>query len=349
MVISEKLRELRVSQKLTQERAAELLGVSSQSVSKWERGIVSPDILLLPKIAVLYKTSIDAIFDMEFYWGEQHKAEFLSKVKALVEAKDKEGYYNAYLSEIELRPDSFEYYTNIMLFVLQQKLKDDKYISRMIRLSDYADNYCRDDDIRNEIHRLMLQICHMSDNPEYRGRVKEYYNKLSKLRHSREVFARFVMEGEEYRDQLKANIAYTADITECAVRQLMTSDMSNEEKLYYYQRAAALYEALYDGKYTGVYDVPLMIDYSNIAIKLFELGRNAEAESYIGKIFSMTERIIAGEKNTEVSKLASDTHPKGYTSPEAMCIRFLKNMYKNDMFLHYHKIIEGYISQLENV
>ena len=64
MELKNKLKELRTSRNMTQEAVAEQLGVSSQTVSKWERGLLSPDILLLPKIALLFKCSIDSLFDM---------------------------------------------------------------------------------------------------------------------------------------------------------------------------------------------------------------------------------------------------------------------------------------------
>ena len=44
---------------------AEMLGVSHQSVSKWERGDTYPDIALLPALANLFKASIDAIIGMD--------------------------------------------------------------------------------------------------------------------------------------------------------------------------------------------------------------------------------------------------------------------------------------------
>lgn len=42
-----------------------MLHVSPQSVSKWERGETYPDITLLPALANLYKTSIDALIGMD--------------------------------------------------------------------------------------------------------------------------------------------------------------------------------------------------------------------------------------------------------------------------------------------
>jgi len=56
------LRKLRLDKGLTQEQAAKKLGVSAQSVSRWETGVTFPDILLLPEIAKLYNVLVDDLF-----------------------------------------------------------------------------------------------------------------------------------------------------------------------------------------------------------------------------------------------------------------------------------------------
>ena len=46
----------------TQKELADLIGVSSQAVSKWEQKITCPDIMLLPKIADVFGITIDELF-----------------------------------------------------------------------------------------------------------------------------------------------------------------------------------------------------------------------------------------------------------------------------------------------
>ena len=50
---------------LTQSEFGELLGVSTQAVSKWERELCYPDIFLLPDISNLIGVSIDAMIKQE--------------------------------------------------------------------------------------------------------------------------------------------------------------------------------------------------------------------------------------------------------------------------------------------
>jgi len=53
------IKEYRLKKGYTQEQLAYELGVSSQTISRWENGTTYPDIVMLPIIAELFDTSID--------------------------------------------------------------------------------------------------------------------------------------------------------------------------------------------------------------------------------------------------------------------------------------------------
>ena len=59
---SANLRRLRLDKGFTQEQAAAALGVSAQSVSRWETSTTLPDVMLLPEIARLYGVLVDDLF-----------------------------------------------------------------------------------------------------------------------------------------------------------------------------------------------------------------------------------------------------------------------------------------------
>ena len=61
-IFSDNLRRLRQAKGYTQEQVADHLGVSAQSVSRWETGATFPDILLLPAIAEHYCVTVDDLF-----------------------------------------------------------------------------------------------------------------------------------------------------------------------------------------------------------------------------------------------------------------------------------------------
>ena len=195
MELRSKLKHLRMAHGMTQEAVAEALGVSSQTVSKWERGLISPDIALLPKIALLFKCSIDSLFDMDMVWSAEHRKEFGVHIRELHEKKDWEGVYQAWMCEIALNPDHYGNYADVMLHVYRKKLYDGDHVEKMISLADHAEKCCTDDDRRNEIYRIMLLICAESKDPAIKKKGKYYYEKIPSLRHSREVYAKYVLEG----------------------------------------------------------------------------------------------------------------------------------------------------------
>lgn len=61
-VLSQNLKRFRQAKHFTQEGVAEALGVSTQTVSRWECGTTLPDASILPQIARLYCITIDDLF-----------------------------------------------------------------------------------------------------------------------------------------------------------------------------------------------------------------------------------------------------------------------------------------------
>ena len=61
LTIGENIRTLRRAKDMTQEQLADMLGVTYQSVSRWENSQAYPDIELIPAIAEIFGTSTDAL------------------------------------------------------------------------------------------------------------------------------------------------------------------------------------------------------------------------------------------------------------------------------------------------
>lgn len=60
--IGEKIAQLRKERSMTQEELASVIGVSAQSVSKWENSVTMPDIMLLPVLAGVFEITVDEFF-----------------------------------------------------------------------------------------------------------------------------------------------------------------------------------------------------------------------------------------------------------------------------------------------
>ena len=69
--LGEKIRKLRRSKGISQETLAAALGVTFQSVSKWENEATMPDVTLIPAIASFFGVSTDELFDFNLYETEK--------------------------------------------------------------------------------------------------------------------------------------------------------------------------------------------------------------------------------------------------------------------------------------
>ena len=85
MKLGETIRTLRLEHKMTQEQLADRLGVSYQSVSRWENQITYPDIELLPALARCFAVSVDALLGGNNAEKEQSLQQAVSRVSEMQE------------------------------------------------------------------------------------------------------------------------------------------------------------------------------------------------------------------------------------------------------------------------
>ncbi|MDO5409831.1 MAG: helix-turn-helix transcriptional regulator [Lachnospiraceae bacterium] len=77
------IQERRRALGLTQEQVADHLGVSIPAVSKWEKGITSPDLGLLPSLARLLKVDLNTLFCFNEDLSPQEIGEFSNQLAVL--------------------------------------------------------------------------------------------------------------------------------------------------------------------------------------------------------------------------------------------------------------------------
>ena len=102
--------------------------------------------------------------------------------------------------------------------------------------------------------------------------------------------------------------------------------MSPQEKLFYYQKAAALLETVLDGKYAGFYDSPLMSDYAEIAKIYVQLGQTDRAEEYIKRIIATLEKHMIESEKENKSQILYFTTLRNAVPTEQICQKLLQNM-----------------------
>lgn len=129
---SDNLRRLRLEKNYTQEQAAEKLGVSPQSVSRWECATTFPDVMLLPRIARLYGVTVDDLYRED---ARGYKS-YAQRLLAVYEASGRTEDFLAAEQEFarlgsEITPDDlrswgvlYHYMTKHCAALAQQKLEE---------------------------------------------------------------------------------------------------------------------------------------------------------------------------------------------------------------------------------
>ena len=89
LYIGDTIKRLRQQNGLTQEKLAEKLGVSFQSVSRWEGGTSYPDIELIPEIARYFDVTTDELMGLEKTLMDRKLEEALKQIEGDIPLKER--------------------------------------------------------------------------------------------------------------------------------------------------------------------------------------------------------------------------------------------------------------------
>lgn len=103
--LSENLKKYRLLKNLTQEDVAEYLGITAQSVSKWERGESYPDITFLPALANIFETSVDLLIGMDTIRAEETRYNIHKKAVAYQRCGDYNSAEQTYRDALLIYPN----------------------------------------------------------------------------------------------------------------------------------------------------------------------------------------------------------------------------------------------------
>ena len=132
MELGLKIKELRIKHGLTQDDLASKLGVSFQTISKWENLVTMPDVALLPEISSAFGVTIDELFDLSV--GQK-----MNRIESKMELEEEFKYSE--FCEIEeflkshMSEDEYKYRSTALLAYLytHRLMSDSKKIKKYAR------------------------------------------------------------------------------------------------------------------------------------------------------------------------------------------------------------------------
>ncbi len=131
MDIGNKIKLLRQKIGATQEQLGEKMGVSAQSISKWETGVTMPDIMLLPILSSELGVTIDELFDLTV----EQKLQRIEKRLDIEEEFSDDVFYE-YENMLKIQIDEFEDRRKVLS--LLARLYHHRAESYLSKVSKYA-------------------------------------------------------------------------------------------------------------------------------------------------------------------------------------------------------------------
>ncbi len=284
LLLGSNLKNLRKEKDITQEELAEILGVSYQSVSRWENGSCYPDMELLPTIAGFFETTVDKLLgvneeveqqEVERYLEEYQKAVSLGNVKECIRIA-REG--------VAEYPNNYVLLNKLMnaLFlsggddgnIPDWKENQEKYDEEIIRLGERIRKYCPEQNIRLEaVWRLAFQHCVMGRKEIGRA----IFETLPPFEWCKEYRIWYGLKEEEklpfLREQMFRFYCALSDALYNLSREKLLPD---EERLQVFEKQAALDTLMWDGNVPDFTWISAN-DHCKLAEVYALLGRQEEA------------------------------------------------------------------------
>lgn len=199
------IKEYRLKKSYTQEQLAYELGVSSQTVSRWETGTTYPDIVMLPIIAALFDTSIDNLMGYAKECSTKEREEFSAEVTNL-ETSEKILRYREMLQKYP--NDVYLQFGLANLLYKFVKKWDDVDAEQEIRLLCYRILHSNLPDMQCGAKRLLALLS--AKNGELEDAMN-YVNELPSVYCGREIMAIQILQGVSFRKALHEWLLQTGE------------------------------------------------------------------------------------------------------------------------------------------
>ena len=168
--IGENIKLFRKAKDITQEQLAEMLNVSSQSVSRWELGICYPDMELLPMLAEIFEITVDKLLGVDNIAEKKKVDEYLNRFQFAINQGKIDECISIAREGVAEYPNNYALLNKLMyaLFVSGDdtgnisnwKENMENYDAEITSLGERIMKYCPDQNIRLEaISRLAFNHC----------------------------------------------------------------------------------------------------------------------------------------------------------------------------------------------
>lgn len=284
----ENLKKLRKEKELTQETLAEFLGVSFQTISKWERGETYPDITTLPAIASFFNVTIDDLLGVDKAQKEEKINEYLELYERW-RLKDTPATFKKFKMAVREFPGEYSILVRYMeLLRCECDYRDEKATQELASIYENIQKHCTDDSIRMWSKRIICQhlnrLACCTNNDDYQKQANEILAEMPSLFNSKEYLEVTMTDDIEMRkavcETAITELLYLLD--NCLAHYCYyENDFTTEYKIEVVRNTNALFHTFYQKGNYGKNWMHLVYNYGHLGHWCAELGRYKEALDYL--------------------------------------------------------------------
>lgn len=284
--LSENIKRLRLEKELTQETLSEFLGVTSQSVSNWERGESYPDITMLPEIAGFFKVSVDELLGVNRAKDEK---EIIKDLDSYDNLTDKDMKWEIICNLKKKFPNDFRILLRYMTCLVHFKEKTPENIAKIIAIYENIQQNCSNDKIRISAKRHLAELYRGLSEKDGSGITFEDCEKIIKemprMRDGQEMFCFYYPENYPNRDEIIMDTLEEQFLLLNTVYShyfhyngfFYERNFSDEWVLSAYKTELDFLNFVYDDGNYGKMWRTVMYNYGHLGVRYFKLGDNTNA------------------------------------------------------------------------
>lgn len=261
IILGQRMRELREQRKNTQEQLAVHIGVTTQAVSKWERGEGFPDIATLPVIASFYNVTVDSLLGVDNAVRKRKLSEYEQRSKKIRGT-------DAVSERIALWREAYREFPNepVVLHNLSFALGRQGFEKHSEEIILLAKRLLEESTQSGEYFGAIRNLCFAYKSIGDINEAKRYASMAGRYIGTENQLMIHLLEGDDAAGFCQWNIETLVDLisTNAAV-MLQKGTFSNEEKIHIAEQILQLFAVVYDDGCYGFYHCRISKWYMRLA------------------------------------------------------------------------------------
>lgn len=263
MRIGQVIRELRKRNRVTQEQLAEYLGVTGQSVCKWETGTNLPDIVTLADLSAYFNVTVDYLL-----YGDQPAAEdeadLLNEAMERKHRGDRDGMIEKLTEGVKAYPRNYEIMLEYVGIIYRMR-KEERYKDRVEGAIRYCKRMIAEASDSRIVYRAKHLLCLFYCGID-REKAREIAESLPDTPVCRDILLEKILKGKELEARKDTNLEHFLFYIWCRLQSIAHSKKLNaDERIRACAAGIQLWEMFcYDGR-LGLYHEYAAINYVDMA------------------------------------------------------------------------------------